>query len=68
MPQPPVPRNSRIATEQKIRGAVVALRQHCPHGNIALRVLETGDLVAILRVDDQEASELATLLGSDVSR
>jgi len=53
----------RRTLELKLAEVVVALREHCPDGNITLRVLETGDIVAILKVDDDEAADLAKLLG-----
>ena len=41
---------------------VAALREQCPEGNLTFRVPETGDLVAVLQIDDEEASELSRLL------
>jgi hypothetical protein len=50
--------------ERKLADIVEALREHCPDGNITLRVIHTGDLVAVLRLPDDEAQALAEMLGS----
>jgi hypothetical protein len=55
-------RSQRQLLEQTLGEAVVALRKLCGDGNLTVRVPETGDFVAILQIDEQEATELAELL------
>ena len=50
--------------ERELAATVVALRERCPDGNLTLHVTKTGDLVAILRVADDEAEALAAMLGA----
>jgi hypothetical protein len=57
-------RRACAGLERELADTVAALREHCPDGNITLRVTKTGDLVAILRVADDEAKALAAMLGS----
>ncbi len=42
---------------------VVALRKDHGEGNMTLRVPDTGDFIAILQIDDDDARGLADLLG-----
>lgn len=48
--------------EQVLKGVVVALRNALGEGNIVVRVPDTGDIVAILPVNDQQAADLEQLL------
>jgi hypothetical protein len=50
--------------EQMLKDVVLALRAQRSFGNITLRIPETSDLVAILRVDPVESYELETMLRS----
>jgi len=52
----------RPRLEHQLAEVVVALRRYDADRNLTLRIPETGDFVAILRVDEQEARELAELL------
>ena len=54
--------------ERDLADIVATLREHCPDGNITLRVPNTGDLVAVLRVADAEAEALAAMLGSKLRK
>ena len=54
---------SRRKLETMLAKVVAALREQSPEGNLTFRVPETGDLVAVLQLDDEEASDLARLLG-----
>jgi hypothetical protein len=56
-------KHSQKQLELMLAKVVAALREHCPEGNLTFRVRETGDLVAVLQIDDEEASDLARLLG-----
>jgi hypothetical protein len=58
----------RALLESRMAEAVRALRQHQAKGNITLHVSETGDFVAILQIDQQEADQLAEMLGGTASR
>jgi hypothetical protein len=49
--------------ELRLAEIVVALRKNRGEGNLTLLIPETGDFVAILKIDDQEARGLAELLG-----
>lgn len=66
MHDPALNRERRRALELMLAEVVVALREHCAEGNITVRIPKTGDLVAILKVDDQEAVDLAKLLRSQI--
>jgi hypothetical protein len=52
----------RPRLEQMLAEVVVTLRRYEAERNLTLRVPQTGDFVAILRVDEHEARELAELL------
>ena len=53
----------RETIEQVLKSVVMVLRKELGEGNLVLRVPGTGDLVAILPVDEQQAEDLQTLLG-----
>ena len=53
----------RRLLELRLAAIVVALRKDHGEGNLTLRVPETGDFIAILQIDDDEARDLADLLG-----
>jgi hypothetical protein len=54
----------RKQLEMMLKEVVLAIRADRGDGNITLRIPESGDFVAILRVDDVEAHALTELLGS----
>jgi len=54
----------RCLLEQKLKEIVVALRKQCGPGNLTLHVPESGDFVAILQIDESDASDLAATLQS----
>jgi hypothetical protein len=63
MPDSTAQSQKRLRLEQRVREAVIALREECDDANVTLQIAETGDFVAILRIDGQEAEELGELLG-----
>ena len=52
----------RPRLEQTLAEVVVTLRRYEAERNLTVRIPETGDFVAILRVDEQEARDLAEML------
>jgi hypothetical protein len=52
----------RRRLEQMLGEVVAALREQCGEGNLTVQLPETGDFVAILQIEAQEAKELAQLL------
>jgi hypothetical protein len=57
------PSERRHLLELRLIEVVVALRKEHGEGNMTLRVPDTGDFIAILQIDDDEARGLADLLG-----
>jgi hypothetical protein len=55
-------RSLRQLLEQMLGEVVAALRMHCGEGNLTVRVPQTGDFVAILQIDEQEARDLEEML------
>ena len=66
MHDPALNRERRRALELMLAEVVVALREHCAEGNITVRVPKNGGLGRHLKVDDQEAVDLAKLLRSQI--
>jgi len=62
MPDQPSLAEIRPRLEQKLAEVVVELRRYDAERNLTVRIPETGDFVAILRVGEEEARELAELL------
>ena len=48
--------------EMMLKEVVLALRAEDGEGNITLRIPETGDLIAVLQVDDDQAAALSEML------
>ena len=55
---------ARRRLEDTLREVVSALRAYDSDGNLLVRVHQTGDSVAILKIDDRDAGELASMLRS----